>query len=391
MVPKLNEALSAEKIASAKERRFLVSNMILFSKMKTLLGAPFRKFRNNPEIVESCIGVNAASDEWAKLLDVLMNTCKNRAGTFVNGEQFIDRDYKWYDIMQVLIFHIIMGIRYLLRNNEHYNKPVEWSNGVVMSANYMLLCLAYDLTVYPCQVNRDIFFAVCDIASGWFGTAELNSIGESIIHRMVYLSCLMEKPVEGLKKPVKAGKYEDYFSNIKDNMFYDKYFDTPYFRDYVALINYGDDNVENVANEILESYEPSFQQVISEKLGFPVSDAKKTGTLKYSNIKDISFLKRAWFYEDFWRSPLEEKSIHKMLAWYCPSTAKSKNKQVADNMLDAQRQYFMFGRKVFEEKTQWLKHLAKKHKLEPYLPREWPTHEELLIKRMKGVLDMGSL
>ena len=89
------------------------------------------------------------------------------------------------------------------------------------------------------------------------------------------------------------------------------------FDDNVRLITYGDDNVVSVS----PAYQDCFNLVsVSEALarvGVIYGDASKSGIIrKFSPMEEVSFLKRTFVYDSkakFWRAPLEESSIHKML------------------------------------------------------------------------------
>lgn len=86
---------------------------------------------------------------------------------------------------------------------------------------------------------------------------------------------------------------------------------------------------------------------------------KESESTNYIHMKDATFLKRSFVERDgMWYAPLAESSIMKTLHTYLKSSAIDVKEQHAQLLLAANREYFLYGREIFEEKRRMLMDLS---------------------------------
>jgi hypothetical protein len=89
----------------------------------------------------------------------------------------------------------------------------------------------------------------------------------------------------------------------------------------------------------------------------------------YVSIYSSSFLKRSWVWDDevgAYLAPLDHDSIERQLTVWVASTSISESEQALEVITGAVREYFFYGREVFEEKQILLKEVATQLGLEAY-------------------------
>jgi len=185
--------------------------------------------------------------------------------------------------------------------------------------------IAGDFTDYDGNLNPSFLWVVCDLANRWYndgndnirsiiwldvvnsmhvagdymyqwshsqpsgnpGTAIINSIANSLMCRYVYYSMALHA----------------------DEMI-------P-FNDVVEMVSYGDDNVLNVSERVIDWFNQLTMSEIFPTIGMAYTDADKSVVQRpYVTIREASFLKRGFRCEGgVWYGPLERKSINNRLEW----------------------------------------------------------------------------
>jgi len=153
------------------------------------------------------------------------------------------------------------------------------------------------------------------------------------------------------------------------------------FDDNVALMTYGDDNILNV-NKICPWYNHTAIQEEFEKMGITYTMAdKEAESVPYINIEEASFLKRYWRYDEdvgAFLCPLEEDSIEKSLMVWVESKSIANEEQCIDIVGSAVREYFYYGKDIFEEKRSLLKNMITELGYNIWVKEStFPTWEEL--------------
>lgn len=130
------------------------------------------------------------------------------------------------------------------------------------------------------------------------------------------------------------------------------------FRICVNLATYGDDMA---AGSGAAWFNHSDIALVLKDIGIVYTMADKSSeSVPFLDISQITFLKRSWRYEpelDAHVAPLDEDSIHKMLTTWIPSDSVSAYAQGEAVISTAVREYFWYGREVFEERSKVLKEI----------------------------------
>jgi len=139
--------------------------------------------------------------------------------------------------------------------------------------------------------------------------------------------------------------------------------DVPMFHERVAALCYGDDNVMGVSPQEDKFTHTAVSKVLGDAgITYTMAD-KSSESVPLISLKDINFLKRGFRYEpdlDRYVAPIEELSISKLL-----HNVKGKKASPADVSFmaihTANREYFLHGRDVFEEKRAQLEEVGRRH------------------------------
>jgi hypothetical protein len=153
--------------------------------------------------------------------------------------------------------------------------------------------------------------------------------------------------------------------------------DVPLFHEQVSALCYGDDNVMGVSPMETKFTHTAVSKVLGDA-GITYTMADKTSeSVPLISLKDINFLKRGFRYEvdlDRYVAPIEEASISKLL-----HNVKGKKASPADVSFmaihTANREFFLHGRDVFEEKRSQLEQVGRRHFGSLF---ELPSWEELV-------------
>lgn len=168
------------------------------------------------------------------------------------------------------------------------------------------------------------------------------------------------------------------------------------FKDNVALMTYGDDNVANVSKRIPWYTHTTVSQAF-KTIGIDYTMADKSEvSIPYIPFSEVSFLKRTWVWNDetkCWLAPLDPESFDKMLMVWVRSRSITQEEQVIAVVTTALREYFFYGREVYDAKFKLFKELITSLELELWLEkstfRSWDDlYSEFLsnsekIKRLK--------
>jgi hypothetical protein len=140
------------------------------------------------------------------------------------------------------------------------------------------------------------------------------------------------------------------------------------FRSNVHLMTYGDDNL--MGSRVDWFNHTAIQEVLSSiGIVYTMAD-KEAQSVPFVNITTCDFLKRKFRWDadvGAFLCPLEHASIAKMLMIGVVSKHISKNKAAVENIAGALREYWYYGKKVFEQRTEFFKQLVLDLDLEVYV------------------------
>ena len=153
------------------------------------------------------------------------------------------------------------------------------------------------------------------------------------------------------------------------------------FKENVALMTYGDDNAMGISPSLPQFNHTSIQKVLADVgIVYTMAD-KEAESVPFIHIDDVSFLKRTWRWEpelDAYVCPLEHESIEKMLMVNVASKTIAKEAQAIAVVSTALREYFWYGREIFEKKQILLKGVVSKLNLDNYVEEStFPTFDSL--------------
>jgi len=113
---------------------------------------------------------------------------------------------------------------------------------------------------------------------------------------------------------------------------------------------------------------------------------KEAESVPYIQIKDASFLKRTWRFDEelgCYVAPLDHESIEKMLMVWNRSKSISEGAQAIAVIESALGEYFFYGREVYDDKLELMKNLVKKLEYTSYASDVTFLNFDELVNRFK--------
>lgn len=320
------------KIGKDKVRVFMGSNFVYLYHMRKYFLTASMLIQDYPELFESAVGVNCASRQWTTMHDHVFKYGKDRC---IAGD-YIKYDQKFCIKVNLASFKVLLG---MLKRAGYTDEQL---------AVCTVLMTETALAVY--DVNGEwIMFASMN-PSGHGLTVVINGLGNSL-----YARCAFYK-----LKPEREKRR---------------------FRQLVALMTYGDDNVMSVHKDASWFNHTSVQLVLNEYgMGYTMAD-KEAESVPYINQEDCSFLKRQWVWSEQYNRylcPLETTSIFKSLTVNKKSGFLTEDQQAAEVINNANREFFFHGREKFDEAHANLTSIAVQHEVLHHLPKgKLATYDEV--------------
>jgi hypothetical protein len=328
-----DDFLSAAKVKACKTRVFS-SGPVEWNIVVRKYLLPFvRVLQNNRFLFEAAVGLPCQSSEWHSMGKFLTKYGKDR---------MVAGDYKGFDKKMATVY-----IQKAFDVIKDICRAAGWTNEMLL----VIECIKMD-TAFP---RTDFFGDFIEIfgsnPSGHTLTVIINCLVNCLYMRFAYKRLNPECTASDFKK-------------------------------YVALMTYGDDNVMGVSKEIPWFNHTSIQEVLSTiGVHYTMAD-KKSESRPYIDVSEVDFLKRKWVWNDelgYMMCPLDHDSINKSLMVSHTSKTDSPSKLAIDSISDALREYFFYGRDIFEEKKKMFREVVAEVGLEPYIvPHTFPEWEDLL-------------
>jgi hypothetical protein len=153
------------------------------------------------------------------------------------------------------------------------------------------------------------------------------------------------------------------------------------FKENIALMTYGDDMIMGVSENCTWFNHTVMQKTLADiDIEFTMAD-KEAESKPFIHISEATFLRRSWRFEpelDCHVCPIEHDSIDKMLTMCVESKTISPQLQAVAVFDTACREYFWYGREVFEEKRDLFYKWAKELNLHVYFERDLPSWQQLV-------------
>jgi hypothetical protein len=299
-----DKALPFKKIKECKTRVFTGAPLDWSLVVRKFLLTFVKLVQDNRFVCEGAVGTIAQSLEWEEMFEYLTQFGQNR---MVAGD-YRDYDKKMAAAVILAVFDVIIKIL----------QKAGWPPEDII----VIRCIAVDTAYALVDFNGDLIEFFGTNPSGHPLTVILNCFANSLYMRYAYT----------VGNPSKT---------CTD------------FKQYVALMTYGDDNELGVHIERDWFNHTTIQKALLDiGVEYTMAD-KESETVPFVHIDETSFLKRSWRWDSdvgAYLAPLEHDSIETMLTMCVNSETICPEAHAVDIIESAMNEYFFYGKKVFNEK-----------------------------------------
>lgn len=328
-----DEPTKFEKIRIHKTRVFSGAPVDWSIVVRKYLLSFIRVVQRNKYAFEAGPGTVCQSTEWQDLYHYLTEHGKDR---------IIAGDYKAFDkTMSAQVMYAAFSV---------ILKILKKSKNMTEEELKIIECIAVDTTFALTDFNGDLIEFYGGNPSGHPLTVIINSLVNSLYMRYTFAKLSPDKSCVS-------------------------------FKAFVNLMTYGDDNIMGVSPNIDFFTHTSIQSMLAT-IGITYTMAEKDKeSVPFIHINDATFLKRKWRYDNdvgAYLCPLDEESLEKTLTVCVKSKTISREEQAVASMSSVCREYFFYGRDVFEEKRSMLMELVERLKLQIWVEQStFPSWSEL--------------
>ena len=289
--------------------------------------------QENTTIFEAAVGIIAQSLEWEQMREHLAQFSLERV---VAGD-YAAFDKRMSSTMILAAFDIIMDICR--------------AAGYTEEDLLVIQCIAYDTAFPTVDYNGDLIQFYGSNPSGHSLTVIINSLVNSLYMRYCF--------------HVLGG-------------------DTSKFKDNVCLMTYGDDNIMTVSDKCDFFNHTAIQKVLADcDIKYTMAE-KDAESVPFIPLKDATFLKRKWTWDEdcgAYLAPLDSTSFDKMLTTRVKSDNISAETHSIFVISSAIREYFFYGKTIFNQKRAMFEEIIEENNLQPYSTESTlPTWESLYEK-----------
>lgn len=248
---------------------------------------------------EIAVGTNVYSIDW------------HRIGTALStkGDKVIAGDFSNFDgSISNQILNVILDMI-----NKWYDGTAEET--LIRTVLWEEICSTNVLC------GKDLIRQTHSQPSGNPFTVIINSLVNSLVMRLCYLYLKRDQSIDG--------KFD--------------------FRKNVSLISYGDDNVLNISDAVIDWFNQVSISEAAIKCGYTYTDEGKTGkVVPYRHLSDIGFLKRGFVKSitGFYRAPLDINVVKDMSNWVRGKAVVASTKENVETSL---RELALHGEDVYDE------------------------------------------
>ena len=312
------KACKKDEILAKRKCRIFFSNPVAFTFLVRKYFLPIlRILQFYPKLSECAVGVNSHGPEWDELYNHMV---KHGLDRLFGG------DYGKYD-QKLCAQLLIASMRILIDFARH------------------LMYDPKDLAIMEAMVG-DLVFAIIEYNGDLIGLSEGSHISGNSLTVIL----------NGICGSLNMRCYF-YSNNIKPGEKQMR------FRDYVALVTYGDDNIGSVSKKINNFTIKGASEFLAKYGQVYTMPDKESELLDFLAPEDFEFLKRKSVYHPklgVHVGALVEKSCFKMLHFYLRDR-KSENTEeyaCALNIDTANREWFNHGEEVYEKRREQLRKVA---------------------------------
>lgn len=327
-----DEATSFAKIDMKKTRVFTGAPVDWSFVVRKYCLAFVRVMQKNRYLFEAAPGTNCASQEWGNMYKYL-----TKFGT----DRMVAGDFKAYDknMSSNLILAAFDIIRRVCEAAGYSEQELRILQGIAEDTAFPLV-----------DLNGDLIEFYGTNPSGHPLTVIINSLVNSLYLRYCYYET----------NPNKECKT---------------------FKEKVAFMSYGDDNIMGVSKKAEWFNHTSIQKTLADVgVTYTMAD-KEAESIPYIHIDDCTFLKRGWRYDNdvgHYLAPLEEDSIIKSLTVCVESNSLCPEAQAVAIMSSAHAEYFFYGKEKFEEKAEMFRQIVIENNLQLWVEdTTFPSWQQL--------------
>jgi hypothetical protein len=291
---------------------------------------------------ESAIGINPYGAMWDILrMKLTKHGKKIVAGDFSNFDGMTKAQFLWKELDMINEFY--------RREDPTWSEEHDKIRTVLFTdiVNSVHLCGDY------------VYQWTHSLPSGCAMTAQLNTINNSIIMRLAYLWA--------------AKKYCPLMKGM--------------FLDNVSMIAFGDDNVLNISERVLDWYnQETIAQVLAENDIIYTDETKSASVNLYRSLDQIEFLKRRFTWDEIlarYIAPLRPEVIYEMMNWI--RSDRDPITQTLDNLRIAQGEASLHGKEFYTEFKRSFDALIVEFNLEYVIPSFEDAHFQTLTGQNYGI------
>jgi len=252
--------------------------------------------------LEHAVGINVNSNEWTLVAQKLLNKGNN----IISGD-FSDFGPRiWHQL-------VIKACEIMDNWYSHFNENTPKTDSLARKVIGEEIATTYHIC------NNHIYMVYCGIPSGHALITILNSLAHKLLIRICWL-LVTKKTLDDMKK-------------------------------HISLIVYGDDHLISVSDEYKEIFNCETISKLLMQYDFKYTDAKKTGNIKYTKLRDAEFLKCGFkphpSLNHKFLAPLDKISVEECAQWiFSTADIKLATKENAEQSI---RLAFGHGPKYFNE------------------------------------------
>jgi len=352
-----DEAVKLEKLP----RVFICLPFAFNLAMKKRASAWKSFMRANPEFFESMVGINMTSSECNKIISILQSVSPNLDQIYDGDVKAMDKSWSGaiYDQVARAVYAMSHTIGVCPEENER----------LLLSLKHVTYAVKNDLI----RLNNNP--SGCDV------TVEINGLAISLCERYVYYA---SNPFSG-----DWAKVAEWHKNFYENPI-PHGIEGLVFRDNVALVHYGDDNLK--AMRFPPS--PEYENIWKDQVGMIMLPADKSDSkMRAKKITEVSFLKRDFVWDEdlgLYKPPLSVKSLARMLLLKKDSIL-SDTDHAATVLTEYMKESVYHGKAFYEEQMIMANDLVNKNGLKNNSYLDLRTYETWFEEMREGNFQTWSL
>jgi len=315
----------ATKLSKDKVRVFQAAPVALQILIRKYFLPVARFLSMNPIISECAVGINAHGPEWHELSEFMSSFGEDR---------IIAGDYSKYDLrmpaqLTTAAFSVMIRIAILSGNYDDNDLKC-------------MFVIAHEVVTPLTAYNGTLMRFLGTNPSGQNMTVYINSIVNSLLHRIAFRECYSQDELEAIGRKLGLRR-------------------AARFRDLVALSTYGDDAKGSVRKGYDKFNHISMGQCMAANDIVYTMPDKESEPVPFMNRFEADFLKRRDRYDEdlgCYVGMLDENSIFKSLHCIIKSKVVPAEDVAAMNIQGALREWFFHGREVYEKRRAQMKEVA---------------------------------